>query len=224
MKIKIKLELELEIEEDDTIRDVKWKVNQRTGVPVEQLIIDKLLAIPPFSDSPPLHRDPRLYDHMRLGDLAVREWSNRNLMLDVRHHVPRELTIFVVTPRGVTLHVKALDNWTASRLKRKPLLLYHRLMEAGVSDNITLELIEPDVGPMTIAFKTFVGIDYIHLNVRAESTIKEVKEMLHATRMLPFRALKLTYIGYGGALDDIYSLAEYGIKNGAEISVTQAFH
>ena len=73
-------------------------------------------------------------------------------------------------------------------------------MEAGVSGNATLELIEPDVGPMNITFKTFVGIEPIQLNVRAESTIKEVKEMLHATRMLPFRALKLTYIDYGGMI------------------------
>ena len=38
-------------------------------------------------------------------------------MLDVRHHVPRELTISVVTLAHVALRVRALDSWTTSRLK-----------------------------------------------------------------------------------------------------------
>ncbi|PAV60222.1 hypothetical protein WR25_21472 [Diploscapter pachys] len=219
MRVRVKLELEVELEEDDRIRDVKWRIDKMIGIPVENLIIDKLLSIPPFGDNPPSYRDHRIYDHMRLGDLAVREWSNRNLVLDIKHHIPKELTISVVTPAHVTLRVRALDSWTISRLKSaisdiagtqhsqrliafngKPLLLYHRLMEAGVSENSTLELIEPDVGPMTITFKTFVGIEPIRLDVRAESTIEEIKRMLYETRMLPFSALKLIYFGYGSMI------------------------
>lgn len=56
MKIKVKLELELDLEEDDRIRDVKWRIDKMVGIPVENLIIDKLLSIPPFGDNSPSYR------------------------------------------------------------------------------------------------------------------------------------------------------------------------
>lgn len=58
-------------------------------------------------------------DHFFFSRLKFnfQEWSNRNLILDAKYHVPKELAISIVTPARVTLHVRAFDSWTINRMK-----------------------------------------------------------------------------------------------------------
>ncbi|PAV76331.1 hypothetical protein WR25_24000 [Diploscapter pachys] len=230
--------LEVDAEEDDTFKDLKWRIKDKLRVrPIDQLHITH----PPHPRGKPLPKNyeyHRVHDHMRLVDFQAGEWAERDMELDVKYREPTEIRFFVETPDDKMLALKMNDNSTVSLVKRKihdiegpkhchrlltlkgqPLLRYHRLFEYGLEDGMLLKLIEPNFGPITITAKFPFGSAWT-LKLKGESTIEEVKQMLYETQGIPTDIPKLIYTGRRGTLEDIYSLAEYGIKNDDSIIVT----
>ena len=136
MKVKLEMTLEVDAEEDDTFKDLKWRIKNRLLVrPIEQLHITHL----PHSREKPLPKnyeckslilkkcshqsvyvlDHRVHDHMRLVDFQAGEWAERDMELEVKYREPTEIRFFVETPDDKMLALKMNDNSTVSLVKSK---------------------------------------------------------------------------------------------------------
>ena len=95
------------------------------------------------------------------------------------------------------LDIRCLKKLTSEN----PLLRYHRLMEDGVSNNATLNLIDPKFGPMTIFVRCLLWQEpFIPLETKYESTVGVVKQMIYEAKGIPSDILRLTYIRFGGMI------------------------
>ena len=197
----------LDVKPDDTIKDVKKKVEKEEDIPVED---QRLLFL-----------GKQLDDHPTLKDYKIKHGDTINM---------EPMKINVITPKGKKISLDVEPSETIKDVKKKiedkenipvddqRLLFDDKLLE----DHPTLKDYKInhgdtiDMQPMTINVITPKG-KKISLDVEPDDTIKDVKKKIKNKENIPVKDQRLIFDDK--LLDDHPTLRDYKVKHGDTIKM-----